>query len=474
MQERLRPRRTSTLFGDPDPAQGELPKARGRSLTALVWLTVVAALLLRVGYAVGSQVVDEIAGDINEYVHYAQNILLHGVYSSTPPASGAVPVPDTFRPPGYPLFLASAMASAGSSWIAVAKAMQIALSTATVLLTILIAREWMRPVFAVAAGALIAIWPHLVVFASTLLSETLFGFALALAVWLAVVAERTRRRTVAACAGLAFGAACLVNTVVALLPVALLLLLACRKQGRTAGPFLAGFLALPLVWFALAPPSATAAAPSSFDRLAMNFVQGSWPQYHAAWRTRHNNEISRDILSAINAEVDLMAASPADGFTAVGQRVAADPRSYTTWYLLEKPYALWGWSIQVGWRDIYFLQTLRSPYERQPIPMASMALVKKLNPLVFAAAIISIGLCLIQVRRCRTLPFALLTCAACFLYFTSLHAVLQAEPRYGIPYRAFEILLAVSLAAAIQDWLRRKRLRDGSHRRKFYGRQVPP
>lgn len=435
--------------------------SRGRSAIAWTWVVVLLALLLRIGYAVGSQAVDEIAGDINQYVHYAQNLLLHGVYSSTPPSAGVVPVPDTFRPPGYPLFLWATMSvTSGQDWIVLAKVLQVVLSTATVLLVILIGRSWMHPGFAISAGALLAIWPHQVVFASTMLSETLFGFLLAVAVWLSVLAERERSTVLAAGAGLGFGAACLVNSVAALLPVGLLALLVMRKKGRVAGPLLAGLLVIPLIWIAVASPETSTDAPGSEERLAMNFVQGSWPQYHKAWRTQHNNEISRAILGAIDAEIETLIDSPSRGLAELGKRLGTDPARYARWYLLEKPYALWAWDIQLGWRDVYFLEMLRSPYERQPLPKATLVLTKALTPFVFAAAVLALAWCAVRLPEFHKLPFALAACAACFLYFTLLHAVLQAEPRYAVPYRGFEVLLATQFVATA--WTCRRRRNGGA------------
>jgi hypothetical protein len=45
------------------------------------------------------------------------------------------------------------------------------------------------------------------------------------------------------------------------------------------------------------------------------------------------------------------------------------------------------------------------------------------------------------------------------VYVTLLHTVFQAEPRYSIPYRPFELLLTCMALAAILAWSRRRRSR---------------
>src|SRR5690606_21903405 len=120
------------------------------------------------------------------YVRYAWNLGQHGVYSSASVNPDIVPQPDSFRPPGFPVFLLLAMwlADFAPDWNKIAYPLQIFLSSATVLVTVLLGREWMKPAYALGAGVLLALWPHHIVFASTLLSETLLGFCVILALWL--------------------------------------------------------------------------------------------------------------------------------------------------------------------------------------------------------------------------------------------------------------------------------------------------
>src|SRR5690606_17755973 len=134
------------------PATTDLPgQAPRKFMVGALGITLVA-LALRFIYLFGADSPIQIAGDINDYVRYAWNLGQHGVYSSAP-FSDAPPAPDAFRPPGYPLFLLLAMWAAdfGPQWMPIAQLLQVLLSSATVLMTMLLARQWLQPAPALAA-----------------------------------------------------------------------------------------------------------------------------------------------------------------------------------------------------------------------------------------------------------------------------------------------------------------------------------
>src|SRR5690606_4295067 len=78
--------------------------ARRRFVACLVALALVA-WLLRAWFVVAAEVEAPIRGDIRDYVHYAWNLIHHGVFSKLAPAA-VTPMPDAYRGPGYPAFLA--------------------------------------------------------------------------------------------------------------------------------------------------------------------------------------------------------------------------------------------------------------------------------------------------------------------------------------------------------------------------------
>ncbi|MDQ1119632.1 MULTISPECIES: glycosyltransferase family 39 protein [Pseudoxanthomonas] len=440
-----------------------LPRAAfkvSRFSVAMV-IIVLVGLVFRLDFMLTSHVVNDIAGDINDYVNYALNLRLHGVYSSMPPEAGS-PVPDAFRPPGYPLFLALAMWLAGpeGNWILWAKSLQVLASVLTIPLTVMLGRRWMPAYAALAAGTLLALWPHSIVFSSTLLSETLFGFFCTLSLWLLCRAYEQPSPTSAVAAGTAFGLGSLVNTLLLPFPLLAIPLLWSRLGRNLSLLFLVVTLAPVSIW-QLAHPTADS-APAPRDRALINLVQGAWPQYHLAWRTRKNNEISRQILAAIDEQAVAMRAHPLSEMRVMLDRLGQEPARYARWYLFDKPRALWGWDIQLGWKSVYFLETPVSPYERQPVPRLTLKLAYHLNGLLALLAIAGAVLALWRATSVQEPSHPGVMTALFFTYVTLIHTLLQAEPRYGIAYRPEEFLLACSLPAI----LLRQRKRAASRERR--------
>lgn len=422
-----------------------------------VALVVALALLVRLIYHLGTEPLVHIAGDINDYVRYAWNLGQHGVYSSAPLSRETVPVPDSFRPPGYPFLLLLAMQLDGFSpeWTRIAYRLQIILSSATVLLTILLGREWMKPWFAVAAGALVALWPHHIVFASTLLSETLLGFCVTLALWLTAVAQRGASIPIAIAAGLALGYAALVNSLMLLFPFVVVVAIALKGNRKIALTLLIAALLLPTAW-ALTTSSAANGSHSSVHRATMNLIQGSWPIYHSAWRARNDHESASELMEEIQSEINLASEYPHAALKRVSQRMSLDPAGYARWYLLEKPYLLWDWDIQLGWGGIHFLPVESTPMERYPVLRIAHATLKRLNPAFIALAALAVLLLFSGAARGKPTPFAGLLVALFAVYVTGLHTVLQAEPRYSIPYRPEQMLLVCSALAMFLAKVKRR------------------
>jgi len=129
--------------------------------------------------------------------------------------------------------------------------------------------------------------------------------------------------------------------------------------------------------------------------------------------------------------------------------MAGDPIYYARWYLLDKPFLLWDWRIRVGAGDIYFLPAAHSPFDRIPILAAVKSGFAYANPFLFAFALVGIGL--IAVLRRQQSGLAPSVIAGLVLYVTLVHDVLQAEPRYAIPYRPEEVLLAISALALVTE-----------------------
>jgi 4-amino-4-deoxy-L-arabinose transferase-like glycosyltransferase len=434
-----------------------------RFLLALVGLTVFA-WLLRVYFIQIAQVAVPVRGDIREYYAYAWNMVHHGVFSHAAPAF-AVPAADAYRGPGYPLFLAAGMwlQAMPDRWYTLMLHAQAVLGALTVTATVLLARRWLSTGWALLAGVLMALWPHHIAATGALLSEVVLGAALAFALWCAARASDAEGRRAwgwALASGALFGYAWLVNPLVLLLPPLLLLCSWRPGKRRAAAVLLAAFLLPVVAWSAR---SLTLPAGSgSLERAEMNFVQGSWPLYHRAYISRNASADGKALIQAIDDEIAQLRLDPAAGARRIGTRMAGNPGYYARWYLLQKPWLLWDWDIRVGAGGVYFHEVTHSPLQSNPSLRASTTALRAVNPLLFALAMAAaLALAWGRWRRRPWAGNAATMTALAFLYFTVMHAALQAEPRYSIPYRFIEVLLVASalatIAARLRAWLALRR-----------------
>jgi 4-amino-4-deoxy-L-arabinose transferase-like glycosyltransferase len=439
------------------------------------------ALGLRWYYVSTALVLNPIRGDAIQYFAYAWNLVHHGVFSLSTPGATVIAA-DNYRDPGYPLFLGAWMKvfENGDSWYAVVLLCQALLGALTVTLTMQLGRLWLSAGWAAGAGLLMVIWPHSIAINGYLLTETLFGFLCALGMLLCARACQRASVSMGVTAGLVFGAAALTNAI--LLPFGILLaaFLAWRKLAtrKICVALAAGTLLLPGAWaIRNAQLPAQSSGNSSLNRALGNFAFGTEPDFHAAYRDAVFGDGSTKAeasatLHAINDEEALMTASPSKGIKIILQRFGEHPWRYARWYLLEKPRELWGWDIEVGQGDIYTYPTRRSPFQTHPTWIAVEVICQAINPLLLLLMLAS----LYFAWRAAPKPAAMvtsfqrtaLTMVICLPAFATLiYCSLQAEPRYSIPFRPFEMLLAITTLAGISQWWR-------EHQHSLQQRRVGP
>lgn len=439
------------------------------------WLAVLAVALLALGlrwyYVSTALVLEPVRGDATQYFAYAWNLANHGVFAKTAPGSEVLN-PDNFRDPGYPVFLALWMKvlGAGDVWYAAVLLCQALLGALTVTMVTQLGRYWLPTRWAVASGLLMAVWPHSITINGYLLTETLFGFLCALSLLLLAQACCRKSAGWAAAAGLALGMAALTNAV--LLPFGILLagFLAWRRLAprRICVALALGTLLLPGVWAIRNTQIPTPASDnSSKDRALQNFVQGAWPGFHDAYRdsifgNTATQSSARGTLRNVEEEYTELRDSPLDGAKTIMLRFGQHPWRYAVWYLFEKPWELWGWDIVVGQGDIYVYPTQNAPFQTSHPWIALAAICRALNPLMTLLALV--GLLMTRRRpddsRRQSVPIgyvSLVSMTSMLVFATLVYTLLQAEPRYSIPFRSFEMLLAVSTCWWITTWWQRKR-----------------
>ena len=417
-----------------------------RFALSIIGLTV-AAWLLR-GYFIYATVIElPIRGDARDYVLYAMNLLQHGVFSHAPPGAGT-PAPDAFRGPGYPWFLFTSMWLDPDRWYALALHAQALVGALSATITALLGRHWLPKGWALAAGWLVAIWPHHVVATASLLSEVWLGFLLILALLLSAEAISSRNSKWMLASGTVVSLATLTSPVSLPFPLLLGFVYWREHLPRMGLAVIAISLLGPGLWGLREIPPQSPAIPS---RAAINLVQGSWPRYHDAYLSRIVDPTAMAQLDEIGKEEALLAANPRAGFHRIALRIAENPGRYATWYLIQKPYLLWDWDIRLGAGDVYFHPPRHSPLETNPVLHIIKRWLALLNPLIFAfSGVASLTLAMGWLARARWAHPAAATTGAFCLFVTGVHLVFQAEPRYSIAYRPMELLM---LATALSGLL---------------------
>lgn len=439
---------------------GSRPRSRFGMLLCLVALL---AFAIREHYVLATIVDVPIRGDVREYVAYAWNLLQHGVFSSAPPGSQA-PVADAFRSPGYPWLLALCMQafpqdggwSTLQGWYPLALQLQVVLGTATVVLATLLSRRWLPGPWSLLPGLLLALWPHHITATGVLISETLFGFCLVAATYCTAKMLERRDGRWAVLAGAAFGYAFLTNPVVALFPP-LVAFAAWRSGARWKAALLLGVFLLPVVGWGIR----NAWIPETVKpgRAVINFVQGSWPEYHDI---HVRFMMTRDARSSagmalMEREMTLLHDQPAAGVARMADRFRTDIPGYLAWYGLRKPWLLWDWGVRIGYGGAYVYEVRNSPLEKSPVLRLVARAFEVANP-----ALALLALCAaLGTLRLKGIPAGLLATSGLALYLTAVHVVFQAEPRYAIAYRGLEVILAATAVAWLARQLQRKlRTRD--------------
>jgi len=430
---------------------------RGAFVTFAVFLF---AFGVRYYYDLTAMVESPIRGDAVQYCAYAWNLANHGVFSMSRIGSG-VPIPDSFRDPGFPVFLALLMKLVPDqdAWYGAVLIAQAILGALTVWLTMVAGKGWLPRPAIVTTGLLLAVWPHAVVMAGYLLSETLFSFlALSALACLAKAAQSDGRvrHLWSLGAGLCFAAAGLTNAVFSPIGPIIAVVLAWKNAPhRKAWVGMLVFALLPiLAWQARG--MAIPASESAGHRALMNFVQGSWPEYHDAYAPAVAGDLqARVTMKRIDDEYRNMTVDPHGGVATITRRFADSPGKYLAWYG-SKPWLLWSWRVRMGQNDVYVFPTHDSPYDTQPVWRAVIALCVALNPLLFVLALSGIVLVFV-----RPFPAPARVAAFILVFCSAVYTVLQAEPRYAAPLRPFEMLIAVCVVATVVEWIRARRAYSG-------------
>ncbi|HEU5033448.1 MAG TPA: acyltransferase family protein [Mycobacteriales bacterium] len=234
---------------------------RGDRFAAAVAATAAAALALRIAVVLATRHSLHLLNDAADYQRLAQS-LLHGAgFGVSHIAAGGGPT--ALRPPGFPLWLA-AVEGLTSGGVTAARLVHAALGAALVPLVVVLARQLnLSRRSALAAGAIVAVLPQLVLVSTSLLSEAVFVPLTVGAVVATLAFRRSGRRRQLVLAAALLSAAGMTRPVGFLFAIPLGVL-ACRQLRVT-----------PRAWVTAAAAAALLAAPA------------------AAWEVRTVTELGR-------------------------------------------------------------------------------------------------------------------------------------------------------------------------------------
>jgi 4-amino-4-deoxy-L-arabinose transferase-like glycosyltransferase len=187
----------------------------------------------------GTEIVDE-----QHYATLARNIVAGHGFAWGPGQ------PTSIRPPLFPGLVAGIWYLAGAGNLQAVRLVQIALALLTTALVYQLGRQLFNPVVGRYAAAATWLYPSLIFFNFTILTETLYVLLLTGFILLSVILVRRGQMVTAFACGLVLGLACLTRSVLWPLPIVLCPLLIFLLPGRRRTRF--ALSALVLVGYALA------------------------------------------------------------------------------------------------------------------------------------------------------------------------------------------------------------------------------
>lgn len=391
-----------------------------------------------------------IRGDAMKYVFYAYNLETHHAFSRVqtfgPGHENDAPTPDKLTLPGYPAFLSLFVEGMpDQDMVARATLAQAALGVVSTLLAFLIALRILPWAWAMCAGILVAIQPHLAAASSFLVTEPLFT-ALMLGTVLAVLhaARPGARMHHFAIAGLLAGAAGLVRPQLSPLPfvllLAALLLPALRPRLRGIALGVACFLAVMGPWQLR---NASVARPAGEpDLLAATLYHGAFPGFMYRDDPRTYGYAYRFDPEAPRRSADL-----GEAMAFIGEGFANEPGRYLRWYLLGKPGYFLSWGLVAGASDILIYKVATSPFDGLPLFRAFYSASRLAHWPMVLLAMLGAVLFLLRPRLYEgsgDRRLALVAVSGLLVFLVVLHAIGAPYPRYNIPFRPLFFIVGLA------------------------------
>ncbi|MBT7085084.1 MAG: hypothetical protein HN737_00835 [Desulfobacterales bacterium] len=407
------------------------------------------ALQLRIQYVNKTIVNIPVRADARQYLVYAYN-LFNGTFSKDIPNNSEILHPDSFRSPGYPLFIVLVYSLGGDTKTVVYA--QAVLSALAVLITFGIGIQFLPLWGAFFASVLVAISPHLISMTSYVLTETLFSFTLLLSIFLFIFAEKKHSKLLFMGSGLLFGYTYLINQTAIVIPFLFVFLILFRSSRRKIFLsktllFITIFSLFPVGWVLRNNISLSPDAPKGIDRAVQTLSHGAYPGF----------VYKNPDMKYMPYKEDPMQPAFGGSFYSFSkiflERFKERPFRYVIWYLFEKPYYLWSWNTlqsQVGGNtgrgrgDVYIYSVKTSLYLTSPGADLSRKFMKLLQPVILVLALAGVFFVYRKYRYGKN-NFELYDWRVFLVifYYTIFYTIFAPWPRYSVPLRPELYLFAL-------------------------------
>ncbi len=411
-------------------------------------VAVIIIAILALGFGMRLQMVRQtevdtpVRMDAADYYLYAYNLLRHGLYSrQTPTTNISVrdkPVPDSFRNPGYSLFLIPFVEFPPTpAMIRLIGVAQAVISTFTILLAFGFLRAFLSRTWALAASIMVAISPHLIVFDIYMLTESLFTFFIVLVAYLMRRLVTNKTGGWAIITGIGLGCALLIRPTLMYLIFFLIpafFIFFKRTQALRLVSFLIiGFSITYGPWMVRNLVTLNAVSDSS---LALFTVQvGMYPE--AMYR---NTPESRGAPQKFDPDFDSNR-SLSSVLKVILKRFQNEPVRYIRWYFIGKPLTFFSWkTMLLGNNDIFVYPVLTSPYHHDKTFRFTYQVMQALHwPVITCALFASIVVWFPSAHKLFSDEAIIISrfCSLLLMYFVLVHIAVTPTPRYSVPLRPF-------------------------------------
>lgn len=404
-------------------------------------LIFIVALIVRLVYVESTEFIDPIRADAAKYFMLAENLVHIAAYSTdmAPPYHPTVTIT-----PGYPLFLTPfiALASSINEFFYAVLTVQALLGSLTVLVLYLISLRLLPFAWAAGFGLILALLPHYIVFGGYILTETLFTALLTLSIYSLIKHLESQMSFWLILAGSLCSAAALTRPAALLLMPFIAVVLAFTRTIKLPKAVLL-VMASFLLWMPWQIWSSQAAKQSieQHSQFAAVFTFGSYPDFI------FKSESMRGYPYREDPEYDDMITSPAKAISTVLARAKAEPSRYLYWYTIGKPVSYWSWNMMESVGGPFIYPVGKNIWLNTTPGQIALVTSHSLHRLLLLAGLPVLLLMLFNAVRRKPFPSIdkqmLIIATLVIVYFTSIHHILAAWPRYAVPCWSFFYLLGL-------------------------------